>query len=318
VSAGSRMLPSVPLPREFHELAKRVNNWGRWGPDDEIGTLNLITPDAVRSAAAGVKTGRRFSLALPLSPDGPQTGAVPGRVNPERTMIAVNQPLTSDPSQIAISDDVVTMGLQAATHWDSLAHVSYDGRLYNGFPSSTIDGSGAARCGIEKVKTLAGRGILLDMARARGVDRLEGAVALTSEDLNAAEQQAGVTVGSGDIVLLRTGQMQLLRASDRKRYAAPAAGPSMQTVEWFHGRDVAAVATDNLTFEVFPGEREDCLLPVHLLHLVEMGMTQGQNFDLEELAGDCAEDGVYEFFLEASPQPFVGGLGSPVNPVAIK
>jgi kynurenine formamidase len=312
------MLPSVPLPREFHELAERVNNWGRWGPDDEIGTLNLITTDTVRAAAASVRSGRRFSLALPLSPDGPQTGAVAGRANPERSMIAVNQPLTADPSQISISDDVVTMGLQAATHWDSLAHVSYDGRLYNGFPTATIDAEGAARCGIDKVGALVGRGVVLDVARARGVDRLDGGYALLPEDLNTAEQLAGVTVGTGDIVLLRTGQMRVLKAGDKKRYAAPAAGPSMQTVEWFHGRDVAAVATDNLTFEVFPGEREDCLLPVHLLHLVEMGMTQGQNFDLEELAADCAEDGVYEFFLEASPQPFVGGLGSPVNPVAIK
>jgi hypothetical protein len=92
----------------------------------------------------------------------------------------------------------------------------------------------------------------------------------------------------------------------------------MMTVEWFHDRDAAAVATDNLAFEVYPCEREDCLLPVHLLHLVEMGMTQGQNFDLEALAADCADDGVYEFFLDASPQPFVGGIGSPVNPVAIK
>jgi hypothetical protein len=92
----------------------------------------------------------------------------------------------------------------------------------------------------------------------------------------------------------------------------------MSTALWFRERDVAAVATDNLTFEVHPGERDDIAFPVHLLHLVEMGLTQGQNFDLEELASHCAADGVYEFFLEASPEPFVGGLGSPVNPMAVK
>lgn len=311
------MLPTVPLPEEFHELARRVNNWARWGGDDEIGTLNLITPDLIRRAASLVRSGRRISLAIPLSEEGPQTGAMPGRINPERTMTAVNDPV-GDPSQIRVSDDSVRMGLQAATHWDSLAHVSYEGRMYNGFPLESVGESGATRCGIDKVRSLVGRGVLLDVARTRGVDRIEGAIPLTGDDLDAASEFARVTVGPGDIVLIRTGQIRLFKDWDRKAYAAPAAGPSMQTVAWLRDRDVAAVATDNLTFEVFPGEREDCLLPVHLLHLVEVGLTQGQNFDLEELADDCAADGVYEFLLEASPLPFVRGLGGPVNPVAIK
>jgi hypothetical protein len=85
-----------------------------------------------------------------------------------------------------------------------------------------------------------------------------------------------------------------------------------------HERDVAAAATDTMPFEVFPCERDDCLLPVHLLDLVEMGLTQGQNFDLEALAADCADDGVYTFLLDASPLPFTNGLGAPVQPVAIK
>jgi kynurenine formamidase len=122
----------------------------------------------------------------------------------------------------------------------------------------------------------------------------------------------------GDIVLLRTGQITRLKQGDKMGYAYPNPGPSLQTVEWFRNHDVAALATDSLTFEVYPSERADLPLPVHLLHLVEMGMTQGQNFDLEALAADCADDGVHEFLLDASPQPFVGGLGTPVNPVAVK
>src|SRR5688500_6844599 len=109
--------------------------------------------------------------------------------------------------------------------------------------------------------------------------------------------------------------MQLLHEGKKWDYVYPSPGPSLHTVPWFRERDVAAVATDNLTFEVYPPERDDLMLPVHLLHLVEMGMTQGQNFDLEALAADCADDGVYEFFLDATPQPFVGGVGTPVNPV---
>jgi len=308
----------VPLPEEFHALARKVNNWGRWGADDEIGTLNLITDEVRRAAAACIKTGRTFPLAIPLSGNGPQTGAVPGRINPLKTMIAVNEPLLGDPGLFCSSDDVVTMALQCATHWDALAHVSYDNRLYNGFAASSITAHGAARCGIDKIGVLAGRGVLLDVARAKGVDRLEPGYALRPEDLDEACELGKLAVEPGDVVLLRTGQIQLLHRGDKFGYMYPNPGPSMMTAEWFRLHDVAAVATDSLTFEVFPSERADCLLPVHLLHLVEMGMTQGQNFDLEALSEDCAGDGVYRFFLDASPQPFVGGLGTPVNPVAVK
>jgi kynurenine formamidase len=308
----------MTLPDEFHAIAKRVNNWGRWGTDDEIGTLNFVTPEVVRKAAACVESGKRISLSVPLRLDGVQTGAIPGRVNPVRTMTSINRPITGDPSEFCMSDDVVFMGLQAATHWDGLGHVSYDGRLYNGFPASSITEAGASRCGIEKISSLVSRGVLLDVARARGVDRLEPGYPITPDDLDAAEAQARIEVGAGDVVLVRTGQMQLLKARKKTVYAAPAPGLTMATAEWFHARDVAAVATDNLTFEVYPGERDDLVFPVHLLHLVEMGMTQGQNFDLEELAQDCAADSRYAFLLDASPLPFVRAVGSPVNPVAVK
>jgi len=308
----------MPFPPEFHELAREVNNWGRWGPDDEIGTINLITPDVVRRGAACIETGTVFTLGLPLSDDGPQIGAIRGRINPLKTMIAINAPLTGDPTEFCTSDDIVVMGLQCATHWDSLAHVTYDGRLYNGHPVESITTDGASRCGIDKIRSIVGRGVLLDVARAKGVDRLEGGYAITGDDLDAACALGKLELVPGDVVLLRTGQIQLLHAGDKIGYTFPTSGPSTKTVRWFHDHDVAAVATDTLTYEVYPCERDDTQLPVHLLHLVEMGMTQGQNFDLEALAADCAADGRYAFFLDATPQPFDGGLGTPVNPVAIK
>jgi len=308
----------MALPAEFHELAARVNNWKRWGPEDEIGTLNLITPEAVRRGAAAIKTGKRFSLALPLTSKGPQTGAVPGRSNPIRTMIALNRPLSRDPAGARSSDDVVFMGLQAATHWDALAHVTYDGRMYNGFEPDSIDERGAQRCGVDKVGTLVSRGVLLDVARALGVERLSGGYAITPDDLDAAVEQARVAIEPGDVVLVRTGQMQVLKEGRLVDYGTPSAGLGMATAAWFHERDVAAVATDNLTFEVYPGERDDVAFPLHMLHLVEMGLTQGQNFDLEDVAEACAADGVYTFLLDASPLPFVRALGSPVVPVAVK
>ena len=123
---------------------------------------------------------------------------------------------------------------------------------------------------------------------------------------------------AGDIVLVRTGQQEHLFAGDKDAYRLPAPGLSYKSVKWFRDHDVAAVATDTFSFEVWPGEDEAVLLPVHLLHLVEMGMMQGQHWFLDGLAQDCAEDGVYEFLLHASPEPIVGGTGSPVNPVATK
>jgi kynurenine formamidase len=308
----------MALPDDVAELAARVRNWGRWGADDELGTLNLLTDDVVREAAREIRTGRRISCSIPLDPDGPQTGRIVGRTNPVRTMLRVNEPSTGDPSEYCTSDDAVTMGLQAGTHWDALAHVSYAGRLYNGVPASSIDEHGAHRLGIGNVTSLVGRGVLLDVARAHGVDRLPGGYAITADDLDAAAELGRVTVRPGDIVLVRTGQMRWFLDGDRDAYAVPAPGLSLQTVPWFRAHDVAAVATDNLTFEVFPGERPDVLLPVHLLHLRDMGMTQGQNFDLERLAEDCATDGRSSFFLDASPLPFTCALGAPVQPVAIK
>jgi kynurenine formamidase len=309
----------VALPDEFRSLSAQVRNWGRWGPDDELGTLNLITPEARRRAAACVRTGKAFSLALPLSEaEGIQTGAIPGRINPLRTMVAINAQYTGSPSGFCTSDDVVVMGLQAATHWDALAHVSYDGYLYNGHPADSVTAAGAARCGIGNVRTLLSRGVLLDVARTRGVERLEPGYAISGDDFDAAAEQARVEVRPGDVVLVRTGHMGLLRTKGPAAYGGATPGLGMQAVPWLHRHDVAAVATDTLALEVFPGERDDLLLPVHLLHLVDMGLTQGQNWDLEALAADCAQDGIHEFLLDASPLPFTGGCGSPVNPVAVK
>ncbi len=305
----------------FEEIAARVRNWGRWGSDDQLGTLNLVDAEARRRAAACVRTGQAVPLGLPLSAaEGIQAGFVPGRIDPRRTMIAVDHPLSPDPDWIRSSEDVVELALQCATHWDGLAHVSYHGTIYNGFPAGSVTEQGAGRCGIHLVRTLVSRGVLLDVARARGVPVLDPGYPITPDDLDAALALARVTLAPGDVVLVRTGQMVHLdpAARDLVAYTWPTPGLTMATAEWFHARDVAAVATDTLPLEVFPGEDEDVYLPVHLLHLVEMGMTQGQNWVLDGLAGACAADGAYDFLLDATPLPFTGALGSPLNPVAVR
>lgn len=307
----------MPLPPEFHEIAKRVNNWGRWGEADEIGTLNLITDDVVRDAAATVRTGRRVPLALPLQQDGVQTGIVPGRVNPLHTMTQINYEMFG-PGTVAISDDAVTMGLQAATHWDALTHVSHSGVIYNGRPADTVTAHGGARfSGIDKAPYIVSRGVLLDVARAKGLDRLPADHAVSPEDLDEAAEFGRVTVASGDIVLVRTGQVQVFLAGDRQGYGFPSPGLSVHTPEWFHAHGVAAVANDTLTFEIIPPEIEGLWLPVHALHLVEMGMIQGQNWNLEKLSTACAQEKRHAFLLSAMPEPFIGGTGTPVAPVAV-
>ncbi|GAA2292436.1 cyclase family protein [Streptomyces kunmingensis] len=307
----------MPLPAEFHDIAKRVNNWGRWGEGDEIGTLNLITDEVVRVAASEVRTGRRVPLALPLREDGVQVGLIPGRINPLHTMVQINQQIFG-PDTVATSDDAVTMGLQAATHWDALTHASHSGRLYNGRPADTITAHGGAEfSGIDKAPYIVSRGVLLDVAAAKGLDRLPGDHAVTPEDLDEAAEFGRVTLRAGDIVLVRTGQIQVFLAGDKHAYGYPSPGLSVRTPEWFHARDVAAVANDTLTFEIFPPEIENLWLPVHALHLVEMGMLQGQNWNLEALSTACGEEGRYSFLLSAMPEPFKGATGTPVAPVAV-
>src|SRR5204862_274626 len=144
----------------------------RWGADDERGTVNFITPDVVCRAAAYVRRGAVFSLGLSLGPGGPQIGQG-GRTNPVHTMTAVDGRLGADPDGPRYADDAVSMPLQCATQWDSLAHVWYEGRLYNGVPASTLGAAGAGRNAIDQIaRGIVSRGVLLDLARARGVDRL--------------------------------------------------------------------------------------------------------------------------------------------------
>ena len=310
----------MALPPELQRLAAEVSNWGRWGDDDELGTLNLIDDAAVARGLAAARTGARIPLAIRLDANGPQLGTIPGRINPLHTMVAINTSYTGDPDDCCFSDDTITMGLQACTHWDGLAHVSYSGLLYNGFPaSSTTAERGATRCGIHKVTSIVSRAILLDVARALGHDVLPPRHMIAEADLDAAVALAGVGPEPGDIVLIRTGQMAYLKRRDREGYLlSDQPGLTTRTIRWFRRHDVAAVAIDTLAMEVHPGEDPAVLFPVHAIQLRDMGLTQGQNFDLEALSVHCAADGIYEMLLVANPEPVTGGTGAPVSPVAIK
>ncbi|MET7337815.1 cyclase family protein [Nonomuraea sp. NPDC005650] len=304
---------------EFEALAEQVNNWGRWGDDDQRGTLNFISPEVVTRAAESVRTGQVFSLAMTLSLNGPQDGSPPpGRINPVRTMLAINTPMSGSPNSARYSDDIVVTPTQTATHWDALAHTTFRGTMYNGFPETAVDASGATKLGIEAAGEIVSRGVLLDVARHQGLDVLPGRFAVTRAVLQAVEEAQGSPVERGDIVLVRTGQASFFLQGDVPRYRRPLAACDYDTALYFHEREVAAVAIDNAPFELLPANVEEVVLPLHVLNLVYAGLMQGENFVLEELATACAQDRRYTFLLNATPERFLRSTGGLVNPVAIR
>lgn len=303
---------------EFKERGKRLSNWGRWGEDDEIGTLNFIT-DEHRVAAAGlVRRGRVFELSMALGSTGPQAGGA-GRFNPIHHMSLT--PADYDmPDGLIASDDIIIMPLQAATQWDALSHIGYDGQLYNGVPGSAVNNlTGASRNAIDKVADrLATRGVLLDIARLKGVERMSAGEEITADDLDAAERRQGVRVGTGDVLLVRTGWYRYFLDGDSATFMGDEPGIGASCCDWLHAREVAAAAVDNWAFEVRPSLEEGVKLPVHTVLIRDVGFTIGEMFNLEQLSEDCEQDGVWEFFFCAPPLKITGAVGSPITPLAIK
>ena len=310
----------------LRRLALAVRNWGRWGPDDELGTLNFITQDMVASAARLATAGKVFALGIPVQRDGPQSGTRQ-RFNPIHTMFrdGGDQPRTPD-EVVAMqgyggSDDWIVMPLRCVTQWDSLAHVFYEGKMWNGYDAALVTSSGAARNSIDRTKSrFAGRGVLLDVARFKGVRALEPGHAITPADLDATAAAQRVEVGRGDILLIRTGHMsRYLDRQDWRHFDLDeSAGVSVHAAAWMHARQIAAVAADNYAVEVRPSEVPPFRSPFHICAIPNMGLTLGEIFFLDELAEDCAADGRWSFFFAAPPLPVTRGVGTPINPYAIK
>lgn len=306
------------------ELCLRYRNWGRWGADDERGTLNFVTPDAVRYAASMITTGRIVSCALPFDENGPQSGGFGGRTNPVHSMLQDGGDIAAGAQDhlaiLRYTDDVVTMPLQSGTQWDALAHIFYRGQMYNGHGLEHVTATGATVNSIDRIADgVVGRGILLDIPRHRGVEWLEAGEAIGDAELAACAAAQGVEVRAGDIVLIRTGQIAEVRArgSWGEYDGGSAPGLGLTAAHWFAANEIAAFATDTWGAEVQPNDTPGVFQPLHLILLVNAGMTIGEIFDLEPLAAACAEEGRYEFFFTAPPLPITGAVGSPVNPLAI-
>lgn len=307
------------------ELASKYRNWGKWGPDDELGCMNYVTPQKVREAAALVRKGRVFSLALPLDSTGPMNGAF-GRTNPIHVMLQDGGDVASGAQDhlatLRYTDDAVYLVLQCSTQWDALAHIYHDGKMYNGYGTEAVTSVGALKNSITQVRDkMVTRGVLLDIARYKNKPWLDVSEPIYGEDLEGCAEQQGVTVGEGDIVLVRTGRIGAVRERGNwgDEYAGgPAPGLAISAAPFLCERHVAAVALDTWGIEVLPNETPDIFQPLHIILLVNAGVHIGEMFDLEALAEDCAEDGVYEFMFVAPPLTITGSVGSPVNPQAIK
>jgi len=310
---------------DVREMAKRFSNWGRWGDDDELGTVNFITPEKTKAAAGLVRQGKILSLAIPFDKDGPQSGFA-GRMNPIHYMMQDGGDVVSGAQDwiptLRYTDDAVVMPLQCATQWDALAHIFFDGKMYNGRTPNLVHSGGAMKNSIVPLAArIATRGVFLDIPKLKGKPWLEPGEAIYPEDLDAAAASERVLVERGDIVLIRTGQMAQCRAQKSwGGYAgtADAPGLSLTCAEWIHQKEIAGYATDTWGTEVLPNETSDVLQPIHCVSLVHTGILIGEIFDLDGLAADCAADGVYEFFFVAPPLPITGAVGSPINPQAIK
>jgi len=303
----------------------RCSNWGRWGDDDVRGTLNFI--DDAKRAQAGtlIRRGASFGLSLEFSMDGPQKGWR-RRTNPVHTMLDTGTDAEAGiqgfPHGLGGADDVVAMPLQCSTQWDGLGHIFDHGRAWNGRRAGeVVTSEGDQVTGIETVADLfVSRGVLLDVGRVCGVDgELPDGFAITVEHLDATIADHGVEIGTGDILLVRTGQLARAKRDGWNDYAGGAApGLSFTTVDWLHLSRIAAIATDTWGFEVRPNEFDIAFQPLHQVAIPNMGLFLGEMWDLDDLAADCARDGVHEFFLTAAPIPVTGAVGSPVNPIAVK
>src|SRR5689334_17997047 len=299
------------------------HNWGRFGDDDQRGTFNHLTPERIVAAAALIRTGKRFSLALPIGQ--PTPGGYRAEPLHFYGMAAGDSVLGGGRGGAAFptSDDYVVMALQASTQIDGFGHVGGDGTLYNGFWAGLVTASnGARRLGIHRLANgIVGRAVLLDVARHLGVDHLEPGFPIGPDELDGAAAAQDVSVGPGDIVLVHTGHIAWkigLALTDPLARSRHEPGISIRAIPWLHDHDVAMIATDTAACQVVPPEGGDEFLTWHVAALRDLGLLVGELFDLDELAEDCAADRAYTGLFVAAPMPIVGASGSPLNPIFMK
>lgn len=294
---------------EFDRWMVEISNWGRWGKDDELGTLNLITPEKRLAAARLVRDGLAVSLALDLNKKQDDLNTSP--------FIHTLEISKSGGHEVAGDTYSVQYHGFAHSHMDGLPHFIHKGKMYNGFSIDTLKKTGAEKLGIQNVRNgVFTRGVLVDMPWFKGVDFLEPGTAVTIEDLEAWEKQTGITVASGDVLLIRTGRWERVRQKGQWDFVGNAAGLHASVAKWLKQRDVAVIGSDGVS-DVMPSNVEGLMYPLHELVLVGLGMPILDNLDLDPLAAMAQVKNRPVFLFVGAPLRVPGGTGSPLNPLAI-
>jgi kynurenine formamidase len=295
-----------------------MSNWNRWGPDDQRGAANLITPEVLLEALRVARTGEVVSLADEIRRD--RVPVAPVR-SPATHLMALDGGDFAAGYQLGetnhgVADDYLFMACQGTTHVDGLGHLWYDDQLYNGFPAGRVRSYGATRLGIEKLGHLIGRGVFLDVPALLGVEHLDDVHVITPDELERCLARTGTEIRSGDVVVIRTGWRRVFD-TDPDRYFATSPGIGIDAARWLVARDIAGVAADNISVEVqTPHDRFEggsAAPECHKLLIRDHGIYMMELLNLEELAVRAPG----EFLYIAAPLKIKGGVGSPLNPLAV-
>lgn len=306
--AQTQELPQV-TKADLELWAQQLSNWGRWGKEDQLGAVNLITPQKRKQAAALVAEGLSVSLAHDLETE-------KSEYNPRPLIFKLLLPGGADKAEVALDSIELSYHGFAHTHLDALCHVFPGGKMYNGFGRDQLTSQGAAKDSIIAVKAgVFTRGILFDLPELKGQPYLEPGEAIYPADLDAWERMAGLKVSSGDVIFIRTGRWSRQKRVGPWDVSKRTAGLHASCLKWVRERDVAMIGSD-ATADVVPSGVAGVGLPIHAVAIPAFGVHLFDNCDLEELSQTAAKYKRWEFLLSVAPLPVVGGTGSPVNPIA--
>lgn len=310
-------IPGFVSAAQFDTLFERVSNWGRWGPDDEKGTLNYLQPEHIRASAALVKSGGHVSLSLPIN-----TVAGPDNPRPSIHHMVKTHDIRPEHGEPRFAGDYLGSELHgdSRTHIDALCHVAYKGKLYNGKSAASVTSRGATLMDVTAyAHGIAGRGVLLDVPRFRKIKWLEPGEAVTAEEIQAVENFQGVRLSEGDIFLFRTGHHRRrleLGAWNNSCEGEGQAGLHVNAMPLLHERKVAVFFPDG-DGETVPSNVEGVPYPVHALQIAAMGMACADSLQFEELIKVCEQEQRWTFMVVAAPLRLPQGTGSLFNPIAI-
>ncbi len=292
---------------EISALHERLSNWGRWGPLDQLGTLNFVTDKVTTAAASTVRSGQTVSCARPLP-----TQPAPDNLNP-----VVHHMIGTATEGYGADYFALAPHGYATSHIDALCHIFHEGRMYNGYPSESVTAHGASKLGIHHLRSgVVTRGVLIDIPAVRGVDALEPGAPIFPEDLEAAEQATGVKVQCGDALLVRTGRWRWRESHGPWMPTKGMAGLDASCLSWLHEREVAALGSDGIS-DVWPSRIRNVPMPIHTVAIVTMGLHLLDNLDLDDVAVACTAAGRWSFLLMVAPLVLDQGTASPVNPIAV-